>query len=321
MSTSLQRRQFGSTELRTPPIAVGCAQMGDMIDAFGYGVSEADAISTLIEALSGPIDYIDTAAFYGDGESERRVGLALKELGGLPAGAVLQTKVGRDPKTNIYTGDVLRERMERSLRLLGVDSVDVVYLHDAEWTTFADAIAPGGPVEALRSFKEQGLTRYIGVASGPNDVELQYIETGMFEAVITHNRYTLLNTNANPVIDAAHQRGMAVLNAAPYGSGILARGPETYPRYAYQQASPELIERTVALRGISEKHGVPLAAVALQFSSLDPRIDVTIVGMSRPERLTKTIEYASIDIPQALWDEVNALPPMPAGDPEESRWK
>jgi D-threo-aldose 1-dehydrogenase len=317
----LNRRQFGSTPLMAPPIAVGCAPMGNMVDTFLYAVTEEEAVSTIKAAVDSPLDYIDTAALYGNGESERRVGLALKELGGLPEGAVLQTKQGRNPENDDYSGDTVKRRMERSLKLLGVDRLDIVYLHDAEWTTFEEAMAPGGPVPVLQNFKEQGVVDYLGVASGPNEVELQYIETGLFDAVITHNRFTLLMRNADPVIDAAHERGMAVLNAAPYGSGILARGPETYPRYAYQQASDEMIARVNELRAIGDRHGVSLPAMALQYSLLDPRIDVTIVGMSRPERLQQTIDLASVDIPASLWDEVNALKPLDQSDPEANRYK
>ncbi|MEZ4499517.1 MAG: aldo/keto reductase [Thermomicrobiales bacterium] len=321
MIERLAKRQFGSSSLMVPPIAVGCAPMGSMSDTFGYAVSEADAVETIKTALAGPINYIDTAALYGDGVSEQRIGKALAELGGLPAGAVLQTKQGRDPQTNDYSGETVRRRMARSLELLGVDHVDAVYLHDAEWTTFSEAMAPGGPVEALVEFKTQGVFDYLGVAAGPNEVELQYIETGLFDAVITHNRYTLLNQNANPVIDAAHERGMAVLNAAPYGSGILVRGPEAYPRYAYHQASEAMIERTTALREICDRYGVPLAAAALQFSTLDPRIDVTIVGMSHPDRLDQTIAFATVEIPDDCWTEIRALPQLPAHNPEAGRYE
>ena len=319
--SALDRRPFGSTELMVPPIAVGCAPLGDMPETFAYSVDEADAVETIKEALAGPLNYIDTAALYGD-ESERRVGLALKELGGLPAGAVLQTKAGRNPTNNDFSTETVRRRFERSLTLLGVDRVDILYLHDAEWTSFDEAMAPGGVVELLQGFKEQGLTSYLGVASGPNHVELQYIETGLFDAVITHNRYTLLTQVAEPVIATAHQRGMAVLNAAPYGSGMLVKGPEAYPRYAYQEASPEMIARTRELAAISERHGVPLAAVALQFSMRDPRITATIVGMSRPERLRQTIDLATTEIPDALWDEVAALEPLAEAmeDPEARRF-
>jgi len=306
--------------LMVPPIAVGCAPMGNMVDTFLYSVSVEEAVATIKAAMAGPIDYIDTAALYGDGESERRVGLALKDLGGLPDKAVLQTKQGRNPKDNDYSGDTVKQRMERSLKLLGVDRVDIVYLHDAEWTTFDEAMAPGGPVAVLQGYKEQGVIDYLGVASGPNEVELQYIGTGLFDAVITHNRFTLLTRNADPVIEAAHDRGMAVLNAAPYGSGMLAKGPEAYPRYAYQQASDEMIARTHQLQAICASHGVSLASAALQFSMLDPRIDVTIVGMSRPERLQQTIDLATADIPAAMWEEVNALPALDQSDPETNRY-
>jgi D-threo-aldose 1-dehydrogenase len=245
--------------------------------------------------------------------------LALKELGGLPTDAVLQTKQGRDPTTNDYSGETVKRRLERSLKLLGVDRLQIVFLHDAEWTTFEAAMAPGGPVEVLRNYQQQGVIQHLGVASGPVDVEVQYVETGIFDAVITHNRYTLLNQSANRLIDVAHERGLAVLNAAPYGSGLLAKGPDAYPRYAYQQASPELIERTRALAAICDRYGVPLPAVALQLSTRDPRITSTIVGMSRPERIEETIAYHLVDVPAALWQEIEALP-VEIEDPEKGRW-
>ncbi|HEY7034898.1 MAG TPA: aldo/keto reductase [Thermomicrobiales bacterium] len=316
----LAKRPFGQTELRVPPISVGCAPLGDMKDTFLYSVSEEDAVATIRAALASPIDYIDTAALYGDGESERRVGLALRELGGLPKGAILQTKQGRDPKTDDYSGETVKRRLERSLTLLGVDHLHIVYLHDAEWTTFDAAMAPGGPVGVLRDYKEQGVIGHLGVASGPNGVELQYIGTGLFDAVITHNRYTLLNTSAEPVIAEASKRRMAVLNAAPYGSGILAKGPEAYPRYCYQQASDEMLARTRELADICSRHGVPLAAAALQFSLRDPRITSTIVGMSRPERIAQTIAFATHPIPADAWAEIDALPAPPTNDPETNRW-
>ncbi len=93
----LKRRKFGTSSLEVPPIAVGCAPLGDMQETFLYSVPEDQAIATVLAALASPIDYIDTAGWYGDGESERRIGLALKELGGLPDGALIQTKVGRSP--------------------------------------------------------------------------------------------------------------------------------------------------------------------------------------------------------------------------------
>src|SRR5919197_3628562 len=138
---------------------------------------------------------------------------------------------------------------------------------------------------------------------------MRYVETGAFEAVITHNRFTLLNRSAAPLIEMAHQRGLGVLNAAPYGSGLLAKGPRAYPRYAYTEAPDELLRRAQALADICDEHHVPLAAAALQFSVRDPRITSTIVGMSRPERVDETVRLAGLPVPQRLWD---ALEPLAA---------
>ena len=182
----LERRPFGQTPLAVPPIALGCAPLGSKADAFQYAVSEEDALATIRAALASPLNYIDTAALYGDGESERRIGIVLRELGGLPEGAILQTKAGRDAKVNDYSGEMVKYRFERSLDLLGLDKIDIVYLHDAEHTTFEAAMSPGGPVEVLKSFQQQGIIKHLGVASGPIDVETQYVETGLFDAVITH---------------------------------------------------------------------------------------------------------------------------------------
>lgn len=317
----LRPRRFGSTGLMVPPIAVGCAPLASMVEAFKYAVSENDAIATIRATVASPFNYIDTAAHYGDGESERRIGLAIKELGGLPPETVLQTKAGRHVATNDYSGQMVRQRFERSLELLGLEQVDVLFLHDAEHTTFEAAMAPGGPVDVLQDAKRQGLTRYIGVASGPNDVELQYIETGLFDAVITHNRYTLLNRIANEVIDAAHRRGMAVLNAAPYGSGMLAKGTIAYPRYAYQPASEAMLATTRAYEEICARYGIPLAAVALQFSTNDPRITSTIVGMSNPNRLQQTIDLLLTEIPASCLEEIEAVPVPATDDPEKDRWR
>ena len=313
------RRPFGSAEFAVPPIAIGCAPLGNMVDTFKYAVSEADAVATITAILRSPFPYIDTAALYGDGESERRIGIALRQAGGLPPGVVLQTKQGRDPNTNDYSGETVKGRMERSLKLLGVDRVDIVYLHDAEWISFESAMSKDGPIEALRRFRDEGVVRYLGVASGPTPLQIRYIETGIFEAVITHNRYTLLNQSADPLIARAHARGVAVLNAAPYGSGILAKGSTAYPRYAYTEATPEQLAVTRQIEDLCSRYGIPLAAVALQFSLRDPRLASTIVGMSRPERINQTIAYAAVRIPDAFWEEFGALPKV-AEDPESLRW-
>jgi D-threo-aldose 1-dehydrogenase len=209
--------------------------------------------------------------------------------------------------------------VERSLRLLGLDRLQLVYLHDPEHTTFAQAMAPGGPVEALQRCKEEGLVEHIGVAGGPIDMMIRYVETGAFAAAISHNRYTLLNTAADPLWDACRRQGVAALNAAPYASGILAKGPSAYPRYVYRVASDDVVARARRVEEICARHNVPLAAAALQFSLRDPRVVSTIVGISQPERLAQTVALAQHPIPDALWAELATVTPT-TDDPEAGRW-
>lgn len=323
MTTStdfLPLRPFGRTDLRVTPLCVGCAQLGDMPETFAFSVPEERALETIRAAFRGPINYLDTAASYGDGESERRIGLVLKELGGVPAGCALGTKCDRDLHTGDFSGGQIQRSIERSLRLLGLDRIDVMFLHDPEHTTFDNVMSRGGPLEVMQRFKAAGVIGCLGVAGGPIDMSIRYVETGAFEAVITHNRYTLLNRLAEPLLNIASVRGLAVMNAAPYGSGMLAKGPEAYARYAYQAAPAELLEATRAMADICARYDVPLAAAALQFSLRDPRLTSTIVGMSRPERIEQTLALARHPIPDELWPELLAVP-IPREDPESHRWQ
>jgi len=301
------QRPYGITGLPVTSICIGCAPLGDMPETFNYSVPEAQALETLRAVFRSPFNFLDTAASYGDGESERRIGLLLRELGGLPPGVVLGTKADRDLHTGEFSGDQMQRSVERSLRLLGLERIQMLYLHDPEHITFEAAMAHNGPVEVLRRLQEQGLIQHLGVAGGPIDLMIQFVETGLFEAVITHNRYTLIDRSAAPLLEVAYQRGLGVSNAAPYGSGILAKGPDNYPRYMYGQASEEQIETVRRIDAVCRRHGVPLAAAALQFSLRDPRVHTTVVGMSKPQRVAETEALAAQPIPAELWAEIEAV--------------
>ena len=264
--SEMEKRELGRTGLRVTPLCVGCAALGNMPETFTYSVSEEQALQTVRAIFAGPLNFLDTAASYGDGESERRIGLVLRELGGVPDGYVLSTKADRDLRTGDFSADQMKRSVERSLRLLGVDTIQLLFLHDPEHTTFDEAMGRGGPVDALLELQSEGVIEHLGVAGGPIDLMIRYVETGAFEVVITHNRYTLLNRTAEPLIEAASASGVALINAAPYGSGILAKGPAAYGRYVYQAAPPETIERAHRIAEICQLYDVPLAACALQFS-------------------------------------------------------
>ncbi len=305
---SLPRRPFGQTRLDVTPICLGCAPLASLSDTF-YPVPEEQAFDVLRTTFNSPINFLDTAAAYGDGESERRIGVVLKELGGLPPGYVLATKTDRDPKTGDFSGEQTKRSLERSLRLLGVDRLQIVHIHDPEYatTTFEEMMAPGGAVDVLQWYKEQGVIGAIGMAGGPIDLMMRYVETDAFDVVLTHNRYTLVDRTATPLIELALSRGVTVLNAAPYGGGMLAKGPDTWGKYAYHEAPPELVERVRRIDAMCQRYNVPLAAVALQFSVRDPRITSTIIGMTRPERVAQTVALAQHPIPHEVWPQLEEI--------------
>ena len=306
-SGPLALRPLGSTGLQVTPICIGAAPLGNMPETFAYEVPEERALATVRAFFAGPFNFLDTAASYGDGESERRIGSVLREMGGLPSGFVLATKADRDLQIGTFTGAQMRHSVERSLRLLGLEQLQLLYLHDPEHISFEEAMQPGGPVEVLLQCKEEGLIAHLGVAGGPIDMMIRFVETGLFEAAISHNRFTLLNREAEPLWDLCARRGVAAVNAAPYGSGLLAKGPGAYPRYMYGSASPDLLRRAGQMEEACQHYGLPLAAAALQFSLQEARIASTIVGITRPERLDETLRLAQLSVPDELWDELNSI--------------
>ena len=304
--TMLEARPLGKTGLTVTPLCVGTGELGDMVGVYGYGVPEDRAIATVRRALAGPITFLDTSNGYGNGTSERRVGAALREAGGLPDGYVLATKVDPD-ETGDFSGSRVRVSFRESSERLGIKRLQLLYLHDPERMPFDDGVAPGGPVDVMRQLVAEGLVDHLGVAGGPIDLLRRYLDTGAFEVVITHNRWTLLDRSADPLLDYCASAGIAVVNGAPFGGGILAKGPRADPRYAYRPAAPAVLDRATQIEAACRRHRVPIAAAALQFSLREPRITSTIVGMSRPERIDQTLELATLPTPEALWEELAGL--------------
>jgi D-threo-aldose 1-dehydrogenase len=309
----MSARPLGSTGLTVTALCVGTSPLANMPNLYGYEVSRERAVATIDAVLDSPaVNFIDTSNGYGaDGSAERRIGVALRNRGGLPAGTVLATKVDPDPETGDFSGKRVRASLEESMRRLGVDHIQLLHLHDPERITFEQATAPGGPVEALAELKREGLVAHLGVAGGPVALMRQYLDTGLFEVVLTHNRYTLLDRSAEALFRAAHEQGIGVLNAAPYGGGMLAKGPSRQAKYAYGERDGEIAAAATAMGSAADRAGVPLAAAALQFSLRAPFIDSTVVGVSSPERVQQTLDLASVSIPDELWAELETLVPAP----------
>lgn len=299
----LLRVPFGETNLEVTNICAGAAPIGGL--PYGdYRVPEEQAIQTLIHIFASPIRFMDTSSIYGD--SERRIGKAIKQFGGLPKDFVIATKADRDLDTGDFSADQVKLSIEKSLRLLGVDKLPIVYLHDPEHSpfTFQQIMSEDGPVAQLRRFKEEGLIGIIGISGGPVDMMIDYVNTGEFEAVITHNRYTLLNRVAEPLLARTSQLGLAIVNAAIYNMGILTKGLDAYPYYLTRKINEDMASKVRLLEHLASKYQVPLGAVALQFSLRNPRITSTAIGISSPEEVDKTLALTEVDIPSQFWEEL-----------------
>ena len=196
---------------------------------------------------------------------------------------MLSTKVDRDMDTLILDAGQVRRSLGESLEALGLEKVEILHLHDPEYVADITQItAPGGALDELFKIKEEGLADYVGLAAGKVDVMLPLIESYEFDFMVTHNRFSIVNSNAEPLINRAVARGTVVLNAAPYMGGVLAKGPDACPRMTYMPAGPEKLESVRKLENLCRRYSIPLGAAALQYRSATAGLDQRSVAPRGP---------------------------------------
>jgi D-threo-aldose 1-dehydrogenase len=317
--TSMQRAALGRTGVAVPKICFGTSALGDMPGTYGYSVDAERAFDTIRAILKSPAPFLDCSRNYGMGRSEERIGKVIAELGGLPEGAVISTKLDRDMDTRKFDAARARRSLEESLTALGVDRIQILHLHDPEYaSSLEDVTGPGGALAELFRMKEEGLAAAVGLAAGNVDIMMPILRDWDFDVLITHNRFTVTNANAEPMMDLAQKRGIKVFNAAPYAGGALAKGTSNYARYVYQDATDEMLAPVRQVEEICARHGIPTGAAALQFSMRDSRVTSTICGVSKRERVEQTLEWARWPIPDMVWQELKAVS-RSADDPEKTR--
>lgn len=315
----IKKVRLGQSGLMVSPLCFGLAPLGDMPDTYGYSVDIERARDTVRAIFDSPVNFLDTSRNYGFGRSEQRIGEVIKERGGIPEGFVISSKLDRDMETNKFDAARARRSLEESLKTLNVDRIQILHLHDPEYaTSLEDVTGSNGALKELFRMKEEGLADAVGLAAGRVDVMMPILRDWDFDALITHNRFTLANRNAEEMMNLAQDRGIAVLNAAPYCGGVLAKGTASHARYVYQEATAEMLEPIAKIENVCARHNIPPGAAALQFSMRDPRVASTIIGISKPERIAQTIEWAKHPISDAAWADLLALP-FETGDPEASR--
>lgn len=304
------------TGIRLTALGLGAAPAGNLYQA----MTDEDAHATFEAAWATGIRYFDTAPHYGLGLSERRLGAFLRtrprdEL-------VVSTKVGRllvpSPETAHrkdpdifevpaatrrvwdFSRDGVLRSLEASLERTGLDRVDVVYLHDPDehWEQAAHEALP-----ALVELRDQGVVGAVGAGMNQSAMLTRFVRETDVDVVMCAGRFTLLEQAAlADLLPAAAERGVAVVAAAPYNSGILAHdSPPSGVTYDYAPAAAELLDRARRIAAVCAEHGVTLPQAALAYVRTHPAVVSTVVGLATPEQARQAGERAAVRVPAELW--------------------
>ena len=318
----MKRRQVGPTALTVTEYGFGGASLGNLHRA----TTDDEARSAVDRAWDVGIRYFDTAPHYGLGLSEIRLGAA---LAGRPRDQyVVSTKVGRLLEPNPsptgsdlesggfavpdrtrrrfdFSADAVRRSLDSSLERLGLDQVDIVYLHDPD-DHLDDAIAHAVP--ALSALREQGVIGAFGVGTNNWAPALRFVRECDVDVLMLAGRWTLADRTARPVLDEASARGMSVVSAAPYNSGLLARPwPADSSFFGYTPASPEVLDRARRMAQVCQAAGVTLPDAALQFPLRDPTVASVVSGMRTAAQIDSTVQRASVPISDEIWARLDRL--------------
>jgi D-threo-aldose 1-dehydrogenase len=318
--------------LRIDVLGLGLVPLGNMFRA----ITDDEAQATLDAWWEQGLRTFDVAPVYGYGIAERRLG---RFLAGKPRESyVVSTKVGRllrpgaPPEPALWFGgeqkfkntppgigpifdfsaDGIRASLEESLQRLGIDRVDMVYLHDPYDHQDA-AIREGYP--ALARLREEGVLRAIGVGVGHNGTLLRFARETDPDVFMLAGRYTLLDQTSLPeLLPLCLARGIQVVNCSIYNSGLLA-DPKPGAAFDYEPASDELLDRARRIRALCAEAGVDLKSVAMQYSFTHPAVAAVVVGCRTVAQAVETIDAFRADVPQSLWAELvqeGLIPPSAA---------
>lgn len=300
-------------------LGFGAAPIGNLYTE----TTDSQAKQAIDAAWDVGVRYFDTAPHYGLGLSERRLGLA---LAGRPRNEyVISTKVGRilepnpaptgtDLTTGMfavpddlarrldYSGAGVRRSMEASLGRLGLDRIDIVLVHDPD-DHVEQAVTEAIP--ALIELREEGVIGAVGVGMNQWQAPLHILERTDIDVIMLAGRWTLLDRSGEPLLEACTERGVSVLAAAPFNSGLLSQtGPIQAGRFDYGPASAEIIDRARYLAMLAGKRGVPLPQTAVQFPLRHPTTASVVTGMRTADHVTSAARWLAEPAPEAFWKEL-----------------
>ena len=321
---SIGTRSLGRTGLQVTEISFGAAPIGNLYRP----VDEHDTRSVLETAWSRGIRFFDTAPYYGHGLSERRLGDFLRTK---PSDEwVLATKVGRllEPVPNgaipdnvfadplpfkpvfDYSYDGIMRSIEHSYARLGLNRIDIAWIHDIGVLTHGNADAAhrealfAGGLRALDQLRSSGAIRAYGL--GVNEVEicLDVMARAPLDAILLAGRYTLLDRSATDrLLPLCAEQQTSLVIGGVFNSGILATGPLPDAHFDYAPASADVLARVRGLQDVADRHTVPLAAAALQFPLLAPSVASVLIGTAKSSSLERNIDLLATPIPEQLWAE------------------
>lgn len=325
----MKYRRLGSTDLSLTELSFGAAGIGNLYRM----VSREDAMATLETAWNAGMRYFDTAPYYGQGLSERRLGDFLQ---GKPRGDyVLSSKVGRILKpitdgstpdngfvdalpfsiTYDYSYDGIMRSFEDSLARLGLTSIDILFVHDLESGSFAgdsyeahlNTFATSG-IHALQELKSAGRIGAFGL--GVNEVAacINVMERVSLDCLLMAGRYSLLDRSAEgALMDMCEASGTAMIVGGVFNSGIMATGARPGATFNYEEASPEILSKVTRMEKVATRHGVALANAALHFPLRNPVVASVLIGTAKPTSLTRNLDLFEQDVPEALWSEIDPI--------------
>ncbi len=306
-----------------PPLgalSLGCAQLGNLYRE----MSDDDARATVDAAWELGVRYFDTAPHYGLGLSERRLGRALAARP--RSESVFSTKVGRllEPVETVegldddgfvvpathrrrwdFSRDGIRRSLSESLERLGLDRVDILYLHDPD-DHWDDVLETGYP--ALAELRAEGTVASIGAGMNQSAMLAELVRQTDVDLLMLAGRYTLLEQDSlDDLLPLCEERGVGVVAAGVFNSGLLARSqPARDSRYEYGDAPPELLARASAIAAVCDRHGTTLPAAAIAFPLAHPAVESVCVGARSPLQMERNAALLREPIPSALWSELKA---------------
>jgi aryl-alcohol dehydrogenase-like predicted oxidoreductase len=286
-------RPLGRTGLQLSWLSFGASSLGQEFRT----VDLNEAMRSVHEALDLGMNFIDTSPFYGRGLSECLLGPTLK---GVPRDSYyLGTKLGRYDAAHFdFSCRRVVESVDVSLHRLGTDYLDIMLCHDIEFVTMSQIVDETLP--ALRKLKDQGKVRFIGISGYPMNIFRYILDRTELDVILSYNHYTLQNTMLADLVPYLNQKGVGIMNAAPFSARLLTN--TSLPPWHKATLDVRAICRQAAEHCAAK--GVDIAQLAVQFSVANEDMATCIVGSANPENVRKWVAWADTPIDQELLAEV-----------------